>query len=53
VLLGVVGMLVYGAYYTFVIGLIAGFYYTRERTLVPLMITHVVLDLWSFGVFVV
>jgi membrane protease YdiL (CAAX protease family) len=39
--------------YTFVIGLIAGFYYTRERTLVPLMITHVVLDLWGFGVFVV
>jgi membrane protease YdiL (CAAX protease family) len=39
--------------YTFVIGIVAGHYYTRERTLVPLMISHTVLDLWSFGLFIV
>lgn len=38
--------------YTFVIGMVAGYYYTRERTLVPLMISHTILDLWSFGLFV-
>lgn len=36
---------------TFVVGIIAGYYYTRERKLVPLIATHVVMDLWSFGIF--
>jgi membrane protease YdiL (CAAX protease family) len=36
---------------TFLLGLIMGFYYQRERSLVPLIITHWLLDLWSFGVF--
>ncbi len=36
---------------TFLIGLLAGYYYTCERNLVPLMISHAVSDLWSFGWF--
>jgi membrane protease YdiL (CAAX protease family) len=36
---------------TFIVGVIAGAYYTRERNLVPLIVTHAVMDLWSFGVF--
>jgi membrane protease YdiL (CAAX protease family) len=38
---------------TFVWGVIAGFYYTRERTLVPLIVTHVVVDVWSFGLLLI
>jgi membrane protease YdiL (CAAX protease family) len=34
---------------TFLFGIVAGFYYARERNLVPLMITHIVMDVWSFG----
>jgi len=37
--------------FTFLIGIVAGYYYTRERNLVPLMISHAVVDLWSFGWF--
>ncbi len=37
--------------FTFLIGLILGFYYQKERILLPLMITHWVMDLWSFGIF--
>lgn len=35
--------------FTLMMGIVAGYYYTRERNLVPLMITHAVIDLWSFG----
>jgi len=34
---------------TFLIGIVAGYYYTRERNLVPLMVTHTVVDVWSFA----
>ncbi len=34
---------------TFLFGIIAGLYYARERNLVPLMIAHIVMDVWSFG----
>jgi membrane protease YdiL (CAAX protease family) len=34
---------------TFVIGIVAGTYYVRERNLLPLMITHFVADVWTFG----
>ena len=37
--------------FTFLIGLILGYYYQRERVLLPLMITHWVMDIWSFGIF--
>jgi membrane protease YdiL (CAAX protease family) len=33
----------------FLIGIIAGSYYVRERNLLPLMITHFVADVWTFG----
>ena len=36
---------------TFLIGLLAGVYYLRERNLLPLMVTHWFVDVWSFGVF--
>lgn len=34
---------------TFLIGLIAGNYYTHERKLLPLMLTHIFMDTWSYG----
>jgi membrane protease YdiL (CAAX protease family) len=34
---------------TFVIGIIAGAYYVRERNLLPLMMTHFVADVWMFA----
>jgi membrane protease YdiL (CAAX protease family) len=34
---------------TFLFGIVAGFYYARERRLAPLMIAHIVIDVWSFG----
>lgn len=34
---------------TFCFGMVAGWYYARERNLVPLMFTHIVVDVWSFG----
>jgi len=37
--------------FTFLIGLILGFYYQKEQVLLPLMITHWIMDLWSFGIF--
>ncbi len=36
---------------TFLIGLLAGAYYLRERNLLPLIVTHWFVDVWSFGVF--
>lgn len=36
---------------TLLIGIITGIYYQRERSLLPLMITHWFVDVWSFGVF--
>jgi membrane protease YdiL (CAAX protease family) len=34
---------------TFLLGVVAGFYYSRQRNLIPLMVTHVVVDVWSFA----
>lgn len=34
---------------TFLIGLVASFYYAREHNLVPLMTAHMFMDVWSFG----
>ena len=34
---------------TFVLGLVAGAYYVRERKLAPLMATHALMDIWSYG----
>jgi membrane protease YdiL (CAAX protease family) len=34
---------------TFILGLVAGAYYVRERKLAPLMITHALMDIWSYG----
>lgn len=36
---------------TFLFGVVGGLYYTRERNLVPLMVTHAFVDLWSFGMY--
>ena len=36
---------------TFLIGIVAGMYYTRERNLLPLIFTHWFMDVWSFGLF--
>ncbi len=36
---------------TFLMGIIMGLYYQREKALLPLMHTHWIMDLWSFGVF--
>lgn len=37
---------------TFLIGVVTGLYFTRERNLIPLMVTHTVVDVWSFGLYV-
>jgi len=34
---------------TFLFGVVAGFYFVKERNLVPLIMTHIVVDMWSFG----
>ena len=34
---------------TFSFGIVAGLYYAKERNLIPLMTTHIVMDVWSFG----
>lgn len=34
---------------TFLFGIVAGLYYARKRNLIPLMITHIVMGVWSFG----
>jgi len=36
---------------TFLIGIVTGIYYIRERTLLPIIFTHWLMDVWSFGVF--
>jgi len=36
---------------TFLLGIVAGLYYIKERNLVPLMVAHTIVDLWSFGLF--
>lgn len=36
---------------TFLIAIVAGMYYTRERNLLPLIFTHWFMDVWSFGLF--
>lgn len=35
---------------TFLLGVVAGYYYYREGRLLPLIFSHIVLDIWSFGV---
>jgi len=34
---------------TFILGLVTGFYYLRERNLIPLMLSHYIVDLWTFA----
>jgi len=34
---------------TILLGLVAGSYYVRERKLLPLMLTHAFMDIWSYG----
>ncbi len=38
---------------TFAFGVVAAHYYARERNLAPLMLTHIVMDIWSFGLSVI
>ncbi|MGE5248871.1 MAG: CPBP family intramembrane glutamic endopeptidase [Bacteroidota bacterium] len=35
---------------TSLLGLVAGWYYTRERKLLPLMAAHAFMDIWSYGI---
>jgi len=37
--------------FTFLYGVVTGYYYIRERNLLPLMMTHAIVDFWSFGWF--
>ena len=39
--------------FTFLYGLLAAYYYTRERNLIPLMITHAFVNLWTFSWFLI
>ena len=34
---------------TFLLGLVAGFYFVHERRLLPLMLIHTFMDIWSYG----
>lgn len=36
---------------TFVLGIVTGIYYLKERSLLPIMFTHWFVDVWSFGIF--
>jgi membrane protease YdiL (CAAX protease family) len=36
---------------TFIIGIVTGIYYQRERNLLPIIFTHWFVDVWSFGLF--
>lgn len=36
---------------TFVIGIVFGIYYIRQRALLPVMIAHWIMDVWSFSIF--
>ena len=36
---------------TFLIGIVTGIYYVRERTLLPIMSIHWLVDVWSFSIF--
>jgi membrane protease YdiL (CAAX protease family) len=38
---------------TFLLGIVTGYYYVRERKLIPLMFTHWFVDVWSFGIFLI
>jgi membrane protease YdiL (CAAX protease family) len=35
---------------TFFVGVLFGIYYIRQRTLLPIMVTHWIIDVWSFGI---
>jgi membrane protease YdiL (CAAX protease family) len=37
---------------TFLVGIITGWYYWRERKLLPIMVAHGLLDTWGYGIFV-
>jgi len=37
--------------FTFLFGIVTGYYYVRERNLITLMIAHAIVDFWSFGWF--
>lgn len=36
---------------TFTMGIVTGLYFTQHRSLVPLIVTHTIADVWSFGLF--
>ncbi len=36
---------------TFIVGIVTGIYYLRERSLLPIMVTHWFVDVWGFGIF--
>lgn len=36
---------------TFLLGILTGYYYVRERNLIPLIFTHWFVDVWGFGIF--
>ena len=38
---------------TFFIGLLTAIYYIKQRRLIPVIITHIVMDLWSFGIYLI
>lgn len=35
---------------SFLLGIMTGWYYLSERNLLPLMISHFVVDVWTFGI---
>jgi membrane protease YdiL (CAAX protease family) len=37
---------------TFLVGIITGWYYWKERNLIPIIIAHCLLDVWGYGIFV-
>jgi hypothetical protein len=37
---------------TFLVGIIAGWYYWKERNLIPVIVAHWLLDVWGYGIFV-
>ena len=38
---------------TFFIGLLTALYYVKQKRIMPLIITHIIMDMWSFGVYLI
>jgi membrane protease YdiL (CAAX protease family) len=36
---------------TFLVGIIANWYYWKKRKLAPVMVAYFLLDLWEYGIF--